>query len=337
MLKTSEPYSPYPEDYPLLDKLIAYSYDVIEGRQIACLKHKWACMRFLRDLERENTEKFPYVFDEKRALNFLNWMKLFKHRKGVLAGKRIEPHIIQQFVFGNIYGWVHRETKYRRFDKGYWQVAKKNAKSQSLSCVGSYELAAFGEYAAEVYCGATKREQAKIVWDETDAMIKNCAELRGKFKTAYSKIEHEKSQSFMKALSKEDGKEGDGVNPQCGIIDEYHQHKTTEIYDIVEAGMISRAQPLMMIITTAGFELNNPCYRVEYDMNSKILNPDVDIDAENVFIMINELDEGDDVKDERNWPKANPIVATYKVGIESLRKKVEVGTDPTGENANIFN
>jgi len=146
--------------------LIDYSHDVINGEIVACQKHKWACMRFLRDVEREGTEEFPFVFDDDKALRFLEWMSLFKHRKGKLAGQHIRPHPIQIFVFGNIYGWIHKDTGLRRFRKGYWQVARKNAKSQSLACVASYEASAFGEPAAEVYCAATKKDQAKIVWEK---------------------------------------------------------------------------------------------------------------------------------------------------------------------------
>src|SRR5690625_2109773 len=110
------------------DKLIKYSDEVLNGDIAACQKHKWACRRFLNDLEKQDTDKFPYIVDEERAERYLDWMKLFKHRKGVLAGQYIDPHIIQEFNFGNIYGWIHRDSGLRRFKKGYWQVARKNAK-----------------------------------------------------------------------------------------------------------------------------------------------------------------------------------------------------------------
>ena len=75
-------YTPFPPDYPLREELIRYSEAVLDGQIIACQKHKWACQRFLRDLEREGTDTFPYCFDERAALRFLSWMRLFKHRKG---------------------------------------------------------------------------------------------------------------------------------------------------------------------------------------------------------------------------------------------------------------
>jgi phage terminase large subunit-like protein len=307
--------------------LIDYCHDVLNGYIIACQKHQWACRRFLRDIEREGTDEFPYVFDEEKALRFLNWMTLFKHTKGKLAGQRIEPAPIQVFVFGNIYGWVHTETGLRRFKKAYWQVARKNAKSQSLACVGSYEAFAFGESMAEVYIGATKTEQSKIVWNEIKAQIQGCDFLKGKYKIAYGKIEHLKSGSFIAALSKDAGKTGDGLNVQCGIIDEYHAHPTSEIYDVLVSGMGARPQPLMMIITTAGFELQHPCYSVEYQYVSKILDPDNPIENDEYFVMINELDKDDDIKDERNWEKANPILCSYEEGIAYLRGELKAALD----------
>jgi len=314
-------------------ELINYSEQVINGQIIACQKHKWACQRFLRDLEHEGTEEFPFLFEEAKAKRFLDWMRLFKHTKGKLAGEYIEPHIIQKFNFGNIYGWVHQKTGLRRFRKVYWQVGRKNAKSQSLACGGSYEASALGELMSEVYIGATKAEQSKIVWKEIKAQLSQCPELKGRFKVAYGKIQHLKSDSFITALSKDAGKTGDGFHVQTGIVDEYHAHKTSEIYDVLVSGMGARSQPLMIIITTAGFDLNNPCYKVEYKYVSQILEPDNPIENEQYFVMINELDVNeqgellDDIKDVRVWEKANPIICSYPEGIEYLKGELQAALD----------
>ncbi|AEI39779.1 terminase large subunit [Paenibacillus mucilaginosus] len=329
--------------------LIDYSLDVIDGEVVSCKKHKWACMRFLRDIEREGTEEFPYIFDEDRAMRFFRWMNLFRHSKGVLRGQRIEPHEIQYFVFGNIYGWIHMETEYRRFNKGYWQVARKNAKSQSNACVATYEASAFGEAMSEVYCAATKRDQAKIVWNEADYMIQKCPELKGKFKTAYGIIKHLKSNSIIKPLSQEDKKKGDGLNPQCGIIDEYHAHETDEMYNVIDSGMIAREQPLIFIITTAGPNLNGPCYRTEYEFVSRLLDPNNPTEVDSYFAMVNELDKDDDgnliddIKDEKVWIKANPIACSYPVGIKNMRtllkealEKPEKMVDFMTKNMNVW-
>jgi phage terminase large subunit-like protein len=316
----------------LLEDLNQYSNDIIAGTIIACKKHKWTCMRFLQDLERQGAEDFPYIFDEDKAQHYLDWMGLFKHTKGPLEGTYKVPEPIEKFIFGNIYGWVHEKTEYRRFRKAYWQVARKNAKSQDLAIVGLYEISEIGEPCSEVYVAATKKDQTKYVWNEANLIYKRSI-LKDKLKTVYGEIRHPKSGSVFSRMSEEDKKKGDGSNPQCGIIDEYHAHETSEYYDILTSGMKTRKQPLLIIITTAGFDLNHPCYRDEYDYVSKIINPDNPINNDRYFVMINELDkdeEGnliDDIKDERVWIKANPIVAKTDVGLESLRDELKVALD----------
>ena len=312
----------------LTDELIQYSKDCIADTRHVCQKHQWACERFLNDLKKSGTKEFPYIFDEEKALRFFEWVALHKHTKGVLAGEPIEFTPIQRFIFGNVYGWIHQETGLRRFRKAYWQVARKNAKSQSLAIVGDYELMALGEPMSEVYIGATKSMQAKIIYNEVVAMLKRCPLLKGKWHESYGVIRHPKSDSILRALSKDDGKTGDGLNPQCGLIDEYHAHPTDEILEVINTGMVARRQPLLFIITTAGTNFGGPCYRVEYPLVEKILDPSLDFDVADYFCMVNELDrdrEGnliDDVKDEECWVKANPIAATYPEGLANIRSKL---------------
>lgn len=312
----------------LTDELIQYSKDCIADTQHVCQKHRCACERFLKDLKKSGTKEFPYIFDEEKALRFFEWAALHKHTKGVLAGEPIEFTPIQRFIFGNVYGWVHQDTGLRRFRKAYWQVARKNAKSQSLAIVGDYELMALGEPMSEVYIGATKSMQAKIIYNEVVAMLKRCPLLKGKWHESYGVIRHPKSDSILRALSKDDGKTGDGLNPQCGLIDEYHAHPTDEILEVINTGMVARRQPLLFIITTAGTNFGGPCYRVEYPLVEKILDPSLDFDVADYFCMVNELDrdqEGnliDDVKDEGCWVKANPIAATYPEGLANIRSKL---------------
>lgn len=313
--------------------LLQYCVDVITDVIPSCQKQKWACQRFWEDYAKQGTKAFPYIFDIDRVNKYMRWMTYFKHTKGSMAGKYKIPEPIEQFAFGNIYGWVHQESETRRFRKAYWQLARKNAKSQDLAILGLYETAAFGEPSAEVYVAATKKEQANYVWEEADTIYKRCSLLEGKFKTAYGIIRHPKSGSRFQRMTKDDKKAGDGSNPQCGILDEYHAHQTTEYYDVLSSGMKARKQPLLIIITTAGFELNNPCYAEEYRYVSEILNPNLPIINDRYFVLICELDrddEGnliDDIEDERVWLKSNPIVAKTKEGRESIRDELRVALD----------
>lgn len=308
-------------------ELNKYAVDVLKGNVVASQAHKWACERFLNDVEREGTQDFPYIFDNNKAFRFFTWVGMFKHTKGTLAGQKIELVPIQRFITGNVYGWVHKDTGLRRFNKMYFQVGRKNAKSQLLSVIGSYELMAFGESSSEVYVGATKKDQAKIVFDEMHQQLKGATELSGKWKFSYGKVTHPKSGSVMVPLSKDSGKTGDGLNVQLGIVDEYHAHPTSEIYDVLVSGSGARTQPLMAIITTAGFNLNHPCFNVEYKYTKQILDPNNPVENDNYFVMVCELDKDDDIQDPRNWVKANPILASYESGMQYLEAELKVALD----------
>lgn len=316
-------FSPLPMDYDLKTYLVNYCNKVVEGTYYTptCLKHKWSCMRFLRDVSKEGTSEFPYRFNNQRAMKFINWMKLFAHIKGDLAGQRINPHDIQIFTRGNIYGWEHIETKNRRFRKSYWQTARKNAKTQTNGATCTYELAFMGGGISEVYVGATDRQQANILWEDTEAMINGCPELKDKFKTAYHQLIYIKSGSTMSTLSKDSKKSGDGTNPQCGIIEEYHAHPTDSAMEILESGMGARSEPLIDIITTPGFNLDYPCYAVEYKLVSRILDPSDPYNDDTYFAMVNELDEGDDPLDKTVWAKSNPIRMTYPTGVKYIEDR----------------
>ena len=334
----------------ILKEIKEYCNDILTGKILACQKHKWSCQRFLSDIKKSEKPEYPYQFDEDKAERFFDWMIMFCHTKGPLAMKHKIPEPIEKFIFGNIYGWVSKETGYRRFRYVYFQVARKNAKSQDLAIVGTYEMACMNESCAEVLVAATKKEQTKYVWGEADLIIRRCKELnppiKDRFKTVYGVIHHIKSDSTFIRLSEEDKKKGDGSNPQCGIIDEYHAHETDEYYNVLSSGMKTRIQPLLIIITTAGFDLNNPCYVAEYDYVSKILNPDNPIENEQYFAIVCELDKNDtgetieidgnkisqgelidNIKDESVWVKANPINTKTPEGIASIRAELQVALD----------
>lgn len=311
----------------IFEELIQYSNDVLEEKIIACEKHKQACKRFLKDVERSKTDDFPYKWIEEEAQRIVNWFRLLRHSKGILAGQPIELNIWQKFVVCNLYGWYHKETGYRRFRKGYIQVGRKNAKSQMMAGIGLYECgvtSSKNNELNEIYSAGTKRDQSRIIFEEAKLML-NGSPLREYFKVLRTEIVHKKTGSFIKALSKEDGQKGDGTNPQLGLLDEYHQHETTEFYDLFDTGMKARKEPLLLIITTAGVDLNVPCYQQEYKYCSSILDGTVENDS--YFVMICELDKDDDISNIENWKKANPIVMTYEEGIVGLKESFEIARE----------
>jgi len=280
----------------VLRSITEYSEGIVGGKIPACKKHQWACLRFLNDLKRVDWE---WVFDEERAEDFIEWMGIFKHSRGELAGQPKIPCDYEKFVYGNIYGWVSGRDGSRRFRRSYEQLARKQAKSQDKAIQALYEMSLFGEKNAEVYVAATKKEQTRYIWNEADWLLKNCGNLKDHFTCAYDKsqlqsiIRHTKSGGTFARLSKVDAKGGDGSNPHFGIIDEYHLHETDEYYDMLTSGMKTRRNPLLSIITTAGFDLNNPCYSVVYKYVSRILNPDDPTEDDRFFGIICELDRNE--------------------------------------------
>lgn len=320
----------------ILDELIEYSTDCVEGRIISGRKHVWACQRFLSDVAKmENDPNFPYIWDEEAAQNIVDWFALLRHSKGVLSGQPIKLTTWQKFRHCQLYGWKNKRTGYKRFKKTFTEVARKNAKSQDEAGIALYEISVMAtknQEVYEVYTAGVKREQSKIVFSECALML-NGSPLKRKFKITRDAVTHIKTGSFIKPLSKDDGKSGDGTNPAGIILDEYHQHRTSEFYDL---GLGSNTkEPLLMIITTAGMDLNAPCYVSEYNYCSKILNPDIDVESDEYLIDICELDPEDyadigNLGNEKLWCKANPIRMSYENGRQKLREEYKIAKEVPG-------
>ncbi len=296
---------------------------------LSCQKHKWACQRFLNDLKRIGNEDFSYIWNEEQAQKIVKWFTYLRHSKGELAGTPIHLTLWQKFCICQIYGWVHKDTGYKRFTKSFMEVGRKNAKSQMESGIALYELACSSTKNKEVYeicCAGVKRKQSKIVFDECKLMLKE-SPLSIKFKVSRDSIVHIKTGSTMQPLSKEDGQKGEGGNIALMIIDEYKDHPTDEFYTMAVYGQNTK-EPLLMIITTAGRNLNYPCYTQEYKYCSQILNPEViEVSNDTYFVDILELDTGDNEDDFKTWYKANPVRMTYEEGQKKIREAYDVAKE----------
>ena len=312
-----------------LEQITYYARACIADPKHNNKKHTWACRRLLDDLKRSEDAACPFYWDETEAQNIVEWFSLLRHSKGVLSGQPIILTPWQRFRLCQLYGWRRKENGRRRFRKSFTQVGRKNAKSQELGGVALYEISVTAVKNGEVdeaYTAGTKRDQSKIVFTEAGLMLRG-SPLFGKFKVNKNNIIHLATESQITPLCKDDGKNGDGTNPALLVIDEYHQHKTTEFYDLALGS--NTKEPLLMIITTAGMDLTFPCYVQEYSYCSDVLNPDVDIQNDEYLIDILELDPEDykdlsNIADEELWFKANPIRMTYKDGQEKIRGDYEV-------------
>lgn len=316
----------------IYEELKQYARDCIDGKIISCQKHKWACERFLRDIHSIDRADYPYYWSEEAAQNIVDWFALLRHSKGVLAGQPINLTPWQKFRICQLYGWKRKQDGRKRFKKSFTEVARKNAKSQEEAGIALYEIsvmAAKNREVYEYYTAGVKRDQSRIVFNEAGLMLKG-SPLRTKFKVTRDSIIHIKSGSFIKALSAEDGRKGDGTNPAGLILDEYHQHPTTEFYDL---GLGSNTkESLLMIITTAGKDLTYPCYVTEYTYCSKILDPNIDVENEEYLVDICELDPPDyenidHLANMKNWEKANPIRMSYPEGREKIEGEYKIAKE----------
>lgn len=291
-----------------------YAEQVVAGKITACKWVKLACQRQLDDLKRD----FPYKFDKKKANRICAFVERLPHIKGEWAKRRelltLEPW--QCFIYTTVFGWVDKNTGFRRFRIAYNEMGRKNGKSAMSSPVGLYMAFADGEQGAEVYSAATTRDQAKITWEAAKMMAERERGFRDAFgvETSAHSIFQTSTASRFQALSAE-GNSLDGLNVHCAIIDELHAHQTPKVYDVIESSRGSRKQPLLWIITTAGFDQSGVCFQ-QRNYVTQILSGAVKDD--NYFGIIYSLDEGDNWLDESNWIKANPNLGV-SVFVEEMR------------------
>ena len=286
-----------------LSSSVQYAVDVTNG---SIVSNKWAklsCQRFLDDLD-----SGKWVFDEAKATKILEFFPDFiRHVKGKLAGEPYHLSDWEGFILINLFGWVNSDGN-RRFRTAYIEVARKNSKSTFCSGVALFLTAFDGEGGAEVYSAATTRDQARIVFGDAQTMIRKSPQLKRVFGVHKLNIHYLKNASKFEPLSS-DAQTLDGLNIHGAILDEVHAHKTREVWDVVETATGARQQPLLLAITTAGFNKQGIGYE-QREYVTKVLSGVADDDS--YFGIIFTLDEEDDPFDETNWIKANPNLGRSK-------------------------
>ena len=256
--------------------------------------------RFLRDVD--NAVERGWIFDRKAADRALNFFGFLNHGNGKdFAGRPFVLEGWQAFGIYNKYGWKKADGR-RRFLYGYLDVARKNGKTTLAAGEDLYLLGADGEPSAEIYSVATKRDQASIALKEAKNILKYSRRLRDHYQTLAHAITVEQAGASFRSLSS-DSSTLDGLNPHGVTVDEFHAHRDSGLIDVMRSAMGSRSQPMMNIITTAGFNKQGPCFAFR-DVAIKVLNGVMDQD--DLFIQIFTLDDVDDHENPAVWRKANP-------------------------------
>lgn len=319
---------PYNIDYDILKDVpyeyIEYPMKIVNGEIMSCEAIRLACERYLSFFSRDDI-----YFDYDRADKPVRFISKLKHTEAPFTGQPFELLGWQKFMMHAIFGWFRKDTRLRLVRTVFAQVPRKSGKSTLAAAISLYMLMADGDVGAEVYFVAPSREQSaqclKYAKNFVDGINKN-----GILKVTNSVIRFPFTKSMMKTFSP-DAKLGDGFNPSCAVCDEVEQYKDSRIPDVLTSGMGMRAQPLLIQILTAGFDLNG--YGKDYhDMCMDVLTGMKTDDTLAAFIY--ELDEGDDWRDTSLWKKCSPSLGET-VRLEAMQAEYNKAINMSTQEVNF--
>lgn len=272
-----------------------------------------------KKLAEEIANPGQYIFDEKKANRPVEFIeRLCKHSKGEWAGQPVRLELFQKAYISALFGFVDKGTGYRRYKESFFMVARKNGKSTMLAGLALYMLLGDKEPGAEVYSTATKKDQAKIVFDETCHMVQQSPELKKFIKKRKSDLYFSLAMSKFMPLGK-NSDTLDGLNSHCVIMDELHSVKDRNLYEVMKQSQSARRQPLLIMITTAG-TVRECIFDDIYDYATKVVDGVI---TDDTFLpVIYELDSKEEWQDPKAWLKANPGLGKIKK-VTDLIDKVE--------------
>lgn len=306
---------------------VAYKYakDIVDRKIKAGKYIIKECERFLSDLERQYDDDFEWYFDLNTYEFIISFQEFFKFADGIKAGQPMKMARFQEWIVGNIFCWKHKEHGYVRFTRAYIQIARKQGKSMILGYIGFIKSLLY-DY-AQVYCVASKRDQAEIVIKEIKKMLdKAIPSVKNRFtvygKAKINKILCEVTLSELAPLSS-DANTLDGLGIDCAIVDEFGVHKDYSLYEVCRSSQTYKLDAQIIAITTAYPINTSPAY-TERCILIDAYEGKTEMD-ERYFSAIYELDEEDqkNYDDRSNWVKANPLFAEFPEIMKKLDSDYE--------------
>lgn len=269
-------------------------------------------------------------YDKAKADRAVKFIENLRHTKGKWAGKRFWILPWQEQIIRDIFGVV-KEDGNRQFLTAFVEIGKKNGKSELAAAVALYLLYADNEPSAEVYGAAADRQQASIVFDVANQMVRMTPALmkRSKIMGATKRIVNYSNAGFYQVLSAEVGTKH-GLNVSGLVLDEVHAQPNRKLYDVLTKGSgDAREQPLFFLITTAGTEKESICYELHTKAVDILAGRKVD---PTFYPVVFGLTDEDDWHDEENWYKANPSLG-QTIQIARVREAYrEALQNPAEEN-----
>lgn len=275
-------------------------------RKAHCEFVRLACRRFLDDLKRAKRRNCEFYFSEWHGHDVCDFIEKLPHVQGSWDTPTLTLEPAQVFILVNVFGFRRKSDDRRRFTRAYIEVARKNAKSTLTAGIVLYCLTCEGELGPDIVVGATTGAQADKVFKPAKQMVDRTSALRDAFalKAWARSITCGDNGGSVQPINSKSSTQ-DGWNPYVGVLDELHAHKDRGLFDVIRSAFGARKQPLMWMITTAGYNVRGVCYE-QRTLLVKILNGAVE--ADHYFGIIFTIDEGDDPFDEANWRKANPLL-----------------------------
>lgn len=323
----------------MTDRVTAYAREVVKtgrypdtGQRCGQL-HILACKRHLRDLGRQRTEDFPYYWDEEAAERSLSFSETLTLAEG-FEPKALQLMGCQAFDIGSTFGWKKTVNGCRRFRRRYKSISRQQGKTMENGIMGTY-IAGFSGYRhGKLFTAATKKRQARLAWEEMAKFIKADPDLPELFdvKDYKSTIVATDTECTIEALSREGGLD-DGFRAIFASIDELHQHRDNGIYKALYNGTRSLPETLISMITTRGKELNSFCFEMDKYAQDVLRSATT---AEDFFVDIYCLDDGDDLWDEENWSKACPFTCADPERLNTLRSDAQTARDMGGMELSDF-
>lgn len=298
------------------DYIRQYYKQIQAGKVVVGDKIRRIYAKLVADLDDKDNQ---WIFDEAKGQHPITFIEKYcKHSKGKLGGQPLILELWQKAFIAAAFGFIDKETGLRRFRELILMVGRKNGKSVLGSGLANYMLTADGEHGADVVSAATKRDQAKIIWQESVKMIKK-SPLLSKFCRCYvGEIVCRLNEGSFKPLSS-DSNTLDGLNVHCSLIDELHAIEDRNLYDVIIDGMTAREQPMSIITTTAG-TVREAIFDQKYDECVAVINGTIENDR--LLPIIYELDNREEWQNPKMWEKANPGLGTIKNRV-ILAEKVE--------------
>lgn len=311
-----------PQDSSPADPATDYARAVCAGGVVAGPLVRAACKRHLADLDTGPARELAWDVEAAgRAIEFFAVALCLNG--GEFEGRPFVLQPWQAFVVGSLFGWKGADGL-RRFRVAYLEIGKGNGKSPMAAGIGLYMLVADKEARAEVYAAASKKDQALVLFRDAVAMVDQSPALRGEIRKLGGaqiwNLTYPATGSFFRAISSDDGQSG--PRPHCGLLDEIHEHPDDGMVQKMRAGTKGRRQALIFMITNAGFDRETICWTY-HDYARRVVEGVDNDDA--LFAFVCGLDDGDDWRDKKVWPKANPnlgVSVTRKYLSEQVREAI---------------